>query len=209
MTKRSRLTPKARKDLILDAAQPLILEQGYLPVATEALARAAGVSKALVYAYFPTPAALYDALVERGFAALAQAGLEPAAAKEPILQAAIAASGVYFEHVATVGPLLHVILRDRFMKGRLSAKNRSFRDRIAARLAHKARCQLGLGAKEAVAALNLALTIPEEMGRLVWRGELDHDQGRELCALLVQSAVSSLEPEPRAGGRPASRFGGR
>jgi AcrR family transcriptional regulator len=209
MTKRSRLAPEARRDLILAAARPLVLEQGYLPLASEALSRAAGVSKALVYAYFPTPAALYNTLVERGFAALAEAGLETAASKDPILEAALGASEVYFEHVAKAGPLIHVILRDRFMRGRLGAPNRAFRDRIARSLARKARRQLGLRSKDAVAAMNLILAIPEETGRLVWQGELDRERGRELCRLLVESGVASLGPAAAAGRQPASPGGGR
>jgi AcrR family transcriptional regulator len=198
MTKRRRLSPEARRELILAAAEPLVLEQGYLPVAAETLAKAAGVSKALVYAYFPTPPALYNAILERAFASLDEAGLDAAAAKQPLLGAALAASSIYLEHVAAAGPLIHVILRDRFMRGRVSAENRAFRDRIAARLARKARRELTLSAKDSIAALNLILAVPEETGRLVWQGALVLERGRDLCALLVESGVRSLGSPPRA-----------
>jgi len=64
-------TPKRRQ--ILVAAGRLFLAEGYAAVSMDALARAAGVSKATLYAYFPGKDALFGAMVaERCAGMLAQ-----------------------------------------------------------------------------------------------------------------------------------------
>jgi TetR/AcrR family transcriptional repressor of mexJK operon len=64
-------SPKRRQ--ILDAAGPLFLKEGYAAVSMDAIARAAGVSKATVYVYFPGKDALFGAIVaERCASMLAQ-----------------------------------------------------------------------------------------------------------------------------------------
>ncbi len=60
-------SPKRRQ--VLDAAEALFLEHGYEPVSMDAVARKAGVSKATLYAYFPSKDRLFATIVaERGMA---------------------------------------------------------------------------------------------------------------------------------------------
>ncbi|MDZ4054203.1 MAG: helix-turn-helix domain-containing protein, partial [Phenylobacterium sp.] len=61
-TKRTRLTPQARRDQILDRAAELVLADGLAAISMDGVARAAGVSKGLVYNYFPDRQALFAAL---------------------------------------------------------------------------------------------------------------------------------------------------
>jgi TetR/AcrR family transcriptional regulator, mexJK operon transcriptional repressor len=48
---------------VIEAATTLFMAQGYGPVSMDALARAAGVSKATLYAYFPSKDALFATIV--------------------------------------------------------------------------------------------------------------------------------------------------
>ena len=63
--KRTRLAPEARREQILDEAARLTLEEGLYAVSMERLARDVGVSKGLVYNYYPTRDALLAALLHR------------------------------------------------------------------------------------------------------------------------------------------------
>ena len=51
---RTRLSPKARKNMILDSAAKLVAEEGVSAVTMERLGTEAEISKALVYNYFPS-----------------------------------------------------------------------------------------------------------------------------------------------------------
>jgi AcrR family transcriptional regulator len=60
-----RLPPEQRREQLLDAALSVILELGYSGVSIEAVARAAGVTRPVVYDHFPNLGRLLHALVER------------------------------------------------------------------------------------------------------------------------------------------------
>jgi AcrR family transcriptional regulator len=60
-----RLPPAQRREQLQDAALSVILEQGYSGVSIEAVARAAGVTRPVVYDHFPNLGQLLCALVER------------------------------------------------------------------------------------------------------------------------------------------------
>lgn len=194
---RARLPPGVRRDQILESAETLILAEGGLPLPLDALARGAGVSKALIYVYFPTQQALANAVLGRRFAAMEAAGLSRMAEAPGLETAAQDCALLYFTEVASAGPVVHIILRDPFMVGQVEAGLRTKRDRIARRLARLARRELRLGAKEAVAALSLMTTIPEEAGRLVHAGDMTFSRGRELTERLVGASLRALTPDRR------------
>lgn len=194
-TGRARLAPEVRRAQILDAAEALLQAQGGLPLPLDEVGRAAGVSKALVYAYFPDQHALANAMLARRFEALIASGFAEAADHPDVFAAALACADIYFLHVAEAGPVAHILLRDPFMAGHTDANVLRLRDRLSRRLARAARKSLRLPAKEAVAALSLLTTIPEEAGRLTFAGDLTPDRGRELTARLVAASLEALRPE--------------
>jgi AcrR family transcriptional regulator len=59
------MPPQQRREQLLDAALSVILEQGYGGVSIEAVARAAGVTRPVVYDHFPNLGRLLHALIER------------------------------------------------------------------------------------------------------------------------------------------------
>ena len=61
----ARLSPDDRRDHLLDAGQAVFAEKPFEAVSMAALARAAGVSKGLVYHYFGDKQAFYDAVLTR------------------------------------------------------------------------------------------------------------------------------------------------
>ena len=60
-----RMPPEQRREQLIDAALHVIVEQGYGGVSIEAVARAAGVTRPVVYDHFPNLVSLLHALVER------------------------------------------------------------------------------------------------------------------------------------------------
>src|ERR1700712_5613704 len=60
-----RMAPAQRREQLLDAALEVVLEQGYSGVSIEAIARAAGVTRPVIYDHFPNLGRLLHALIER------------------------------------------------------------------------------------------------------------------------------------------------
>ena len=63
--RRTRLSPEARRDQLLDVAAAVIADEGTRAMTMERIAEGAGVSKALVYRYFGNRSALLLELYER------------------------------------------------------------------------------------------------------------------------------------------------
>lgn len=64
---RTRLSPSARIDQLLDVAKEMIISDGLQAFTMESLARTAAVSSPLVYNYFSSRQALLQALLEREY----------------------------------------------------------------------------------------------------------------------------------------------
>lgn len=194
---RKRLSPELRRAQILDAAATLVLEQGYLPLPIEGLARAAGSSKALIYAYFPTQYDLFNALIERELNELTTAGLMTASRVNDLEQAAVLCGMLYFEHVARRGPLLQILTTDLYMAGHRDPKLVRECEGLRGRLARLIHESVGLPKHEADAAVEMMLAIPTESGSLAFSGQVNAAVCRQVCHSLISSSLQALrEPEP-------------
>src|SRR5437660_6970521 len=60
-----RLPPGQRREQLIDAVLSVIVEQGYSGVSIEAVARAAGVTRPVIYDHFPNLGRLLHTLIER------------------------------------------------------------------------------------------------------------------------------------------------
>lgn len=65
--KRTRLSPDVRKELILDHVAEVVANEGVSAVSMERIGKVAGISKSLVYAYFPTMKELLQMLLKREY----------------------------------------------------------------------------------------------------------------------------------------------
>jgi AcrR family transcriptional regulator len=104
---RRRLTPEARREEILDEAARVVLEEGVSAVSMERLGREAGVSKALVYAYYPNRTDLLSALLLREyqhFQAHSRRLLAEVEGFEAVVRTTTAA---WLDHIAERGPLIN------------------------------------------------------------------------------------------------------
>lgn len=191
--KAKRLTPELRRAQMLDAAAKMIVEQGYLPLPIEQLARQAGASKALIYTYFPTQHDLLNALLDREVRSLALGGLDTASSVQDLEQAAVLCAMLYFEHVARNGPLLNILMTDLFMAGHFDPQVLETCNTILERLTRLAASELKCSATEIHAAIEMMTSIPDEAGRLVFHRELDQTTARQICRSLIVSSLKALK----------------
>jgi AcrR family transcriptional regulator len=195
--KGKRLPPELRRSQMLEAAARMVVEQGYLPLPIEQLARAADASKALIYTYFPTQYALFNALLDREIQSLALAGFDTASRVNDLDQAALLCALMYHEHVARSGPLLHILMTDLYMKEHIEPRLLEMCDEVMHRLLKLAGESLPLNEAEIYAAIEMVSAIPEESGRLVFHGELDPTTARQICHGLITSSLKALRAPER------------
>lgn len=192
----TRATRDQRQAELLSHAAAAILEQGGLPLSFERFSRLAGVSKALIYNYFPSQTALGVAVLNNELRAIDRVGLAQAAALPDIGDAARACASFYFDMIVARGPLLHLLLGDPIVsqdEGRATVVRAGLLLRPVVRRLCVA---LRLTGREANAVLHLLITYPEEAGRKAFRGEANRALARQLCCDAVVAGLAGL-----AGGR--------
>lgn len=69
---RTRLSAPERREQLLDVATALVLARGFHEVSIDAVAKHAGITRAVVYQHFDDLSALFDAVVDRAFARAAE-----------------------------------------------------------------------------------------------------------------------------------------
>ena len=163
-TKRTRLTPQARREHLLDCSAAMISEAGITAFTIEGLARQANVSVPLVYNYFTSRTELLQDLLIRDFTRFNERThdeIERASTFEEIVRAAVKSN---FEHYAP-GTVLPILMRQ-------------------AEIVSVIRDKLALNARQASAYLVEQTTA---------HYKLDHDTARLLVELSSGAAWSAAE----------------
>jgi AcrR family transcriptional regulator len=194
---RTRLKPEERKTQILAAAAAAVVAQGYLPVSLEALAKTLDVSKALIYAYFPTQLQLVNGLLHEYYPGVAKAQLELLRGHGEVLATAQLCAAAYFDHVAEFGPLLHILTSDLYAAGKIDDDILVLQRRVAVGLADAIRRTTSLDPKRGLASVRLIISLVEEAGTLAFRGAHDTALCRGLCLDMVAGALAQLQVDFR------------
>ncbi|MBL9096283.1 MAG: TetR/AcrR family transcriptional regulator [Alphaproteobacteria bacterium] len=113
MTKlRRRLSPEVRRELILDETARLVVQGGVSAVSMERLGRDAGISKALVYNYFPNRTDLLSELLKREIRQFQQEGRAAVEASTSFEDMVRRTSRAYLEHVKARGVLIQRLMHE-------------------------------------------------------------------------------------------------
>ncbi len=189
-----RKRPGDRISEIIDLAEAQILASGTLPLSIQGIADAMGSSRALVYAYFSDQDSLIDAVLRRAIDRLEDAGFGVACRTGSAAERLAAATAIYLDHVADHGPVLHYVGREVPRSVTVSDAVRDYRAAALHQLGGALQRELALPPREAIILVELLAAIPEELARLVRRGELTRDDAHATNHRLVSAGVDSLRP---------------
>lgn len=103
---RTRLSPEVRKDLILDSAAEVVAAEGVSALSMDRLGKAAGISKSLVYAYFPSTKELLQTLLRREYKRLRKLQNEAARSAETFEQLVRRMTTTYLTYMDERGLIL-------------------------------------------------------------------------------------------------------
>lgn len=193
---RTRLTPAARRDQILDVAARVIVQEGLQAATMERVARAAGVSKALVYTYFSTRDVLLGALLQREQAELGDRGMAAALRAETFPDLIVRTTRHYLEHVRDRGPLIAALLADPATAALMEAESRVSRDQTIRYLVRATRRAYGLPLPRAIAAVDLLMAVTGRAGKLVADGELEIETAVDMCLQIAVGGLARLAETP-------------
>lgn len=106
------MSPEARRQTIVDAAVGLILELGHSGVTLEQVAERVGISKALIYKYFPRREVLLRAMLEQEFKALRGRGLDSIPERVPVERVIRGTVEQALRYYHDHGPILRLLSSD-------------------------------------------------------------------------------------------------
>lgn len=190
--KRTRLAPEARRDLILDEAARLIQREGLAAATMEGLARECGISKGLVYNYFPTRDALLAALLrreqedlrDRGMATALQAGSFPDLIRQT--------TRLYLEQTRDRGAMIGALLADPAVARLMEDANRAEHDRTVRYFVRATRRAFGLPLPTAIAAVEMLMSVTGAAGRLVADRVLDVPMAEDMVVRIITGGLAEL-----------------
>ncbi|OYU13853.1 MAG: hypothetical protein CFE37_13980 [Alphaproteobacteria bacterium PA4] len=188
---RRRLDPAARRDEILDAAAAMVMADGVSAVSMEAVARAAGISKALVYNYFSSRSTLLSALLRRTVACFEAEGAAAAASAGDFVDLVRATTRAYLAHVATHGVLIQRLLREPAVASTIEADEAS-RRMTADFFARAITREYGTPPARAATIAAILMGLTGGAGDLLHRTGADVDAVTDLTVAMLLAAIAAV-----------------
>jgi len=190
--KRTRLSPEARANQILEQTADLIQREGLAAVSMERLARDVGISKGLVYNYFPSRDALLAALLKREQDQLRDRGMAEALAAETLEALIEGTTRLYLEQTHERSAVILPLLDDPSVARLMQASLREERDRTIRYFVRAVRHEYGLDPVTAITAVDTLMNLTGAMGRQVAAGMVSVEDGTAMCVQLITGGLEKL-----------------
>jgi AcrR family transcriptional regulator len=191
---RTRLSPAARTDQLLNVAKQMIVSDGLQSFRMESLARMAEVSSPLVYNYFSSRQALLRALLEREYRESSNAlfyEVVNATSFEDVIRAFIASN---FEHHAP-GNILPVLLSQPDIADSISDMRSEQRKRTATYLVKNSAKTYKLSIEQAQLAITMSSGASIAAAEWVVMSSLEKSQAIDMALSYIKAGMSGLATE--------------
>ena len=191
---RTRLSPAARTDQLLNVAKKMIVRDGLQSFRMESLARMAEVSSPLVYNYFSSRQALLRALLEREYRESSNAlfyEVVNATSFEDVIRVFITSN---FEHHAP-GNILPVLLSQPDIADSISEMRSEQRKRTATYLVKNSAKTYKLSIEQAQLAITMSSGASIAAAEWVAMSSLEKSRAIDMALSYIKAGMSGLATE--------------
>jgi AcrR family transcriptional regulator len=189
---RERLDPAVRRGRLLDAAARIVTRSGLTGITMEGVARAAGVSKGLVYNYFPTCHALLCDLLRRELDAIWLKQVEVVQEVDDFVGLARLTTRQYLQHVAEHGELLRPLLADPTLAAQMGTERATGRAATVRFFAKRMARDYGLPLEPALAACDLLIDLGAAASRRMMETGESPAYLEDLCVVMIEGAARAV-----------------
>lgn len=190
--RRQRMAPEIRAGLILDVAAKLILDDGLTEISMERVGRDAGVSKALIYNYFPNLSDLLRALLEREIIALEKRSKQEVKAAENFEDLIRRTTRMYIQHIAERGPLLQRLWTESTVARSFVDVDKRGHDEAVGYFVKRVCKEYGLPTDVASAAVDMQMAMTEAAAQHLSIMKNNVDLATEICVNLLLGGLDRL-----------------
>ena len=192
--KRSRYSPEKRKALILDHTAEIVARDGVAQLSVEAIGKEAGISKSLVYAYFPNLTEVLRALYQREMRRLRRLQAEAARNANTFEELVRSVTHVYLSYINERGRIIERLQAEPSVSGGHDPTDFS-RDIAVDHLTKVIVDHFGLPYPIARAATDISFGLPATAGAYLQRGELDLQVLEDITVTMIIGSILQLKSD--------------
>jgi AcrR family transcriptional regulator len=189
------MSPEARRQAIVDAAVALILETGHSGVTLEQVAERAGISKALIYKYFPRREALLRAMLEQEFSALRGRGLDSIPDEVPVERVIRGSVEQALRYYNDHGPILRLLSSDPEVADLARSGNRSSRSNATSYFIRTLGRNYGVPEDVAMIAVTMVVNAPIHTMSYLRRHRIDIDRTVDVWTEFIVGGWQALQKQ--------------
>ena len=192
----TRLSPEVRKGLILDCAAELIATEGVSAVKMERLGRQAGISKALIYSYFPSITGLLQALLRREYRHLRRLQSEAADTAVTLEQLVRRVTHVYLVYIRERGLIIERLVAEPSVAEHPDPTAYS-RETAVAYLAEIVAEHLELDLELARPLVDISFGLPAAAGNYLIHSAADIETVEDLTVTMILGSLEAVARKNR------------
>lgn len=193
--RRQRLAPQERAGQILDFAAKLIIEEGLTELSMERLGREAGISKALIYNYFPNRNDLLRELLKREMEVLRERQLAQIGAAVDFRDLVYRTTRTYVAQVKERGALLQRLWAEPAVARSVADQNLRKREEALRFMVNQVVKAYNLPKDVATSAVDMGMAMTEAAAQHLPSSHDDVDFATDVCVTLLMGGLDALARE--------------
>ncbi len=188
------MAPEERRGQILECAARLITSEGLDVLSMERVANEAGVSKALVYAYFESRMGLLAQLLEADLNRIQTEQARAAQGAQTFPELVKATTHIALSEIERRGPLLRRLLNEPSLTGAVGLVRMRGHDANARYLARRIQREFDITYGQALKLTEIGLGLTIAAGELIQRGGALREEIEETtCAMIIGAVRAGAE----------------
>jgi AcrR family transcriptional regulator len=191
---RTRLDPAARRSLILDYTAQIVANEGVAALTMERVGFEAGISKSLVYNYFPNMSVLLSELLERELRRLRRMQTKAAESAETFEELVRGVTKVYLTYIYERGLIIERLQAEPSVSA-VHDPTEYGRDTAVEYLAQILERHFDLPPEIARAATDISFGLPASAGAYLLRHDLSLQVLEDLTVTMIIGSITSLQTE--------------
>lgn len=204
--KRTRLSPDVRKDLILDKVAELVASEGVSSLSMDRIGKEAGISKSLVYAYFPTLKEILQTLLKREFQRLRVLQDAAAQSAETFEQLVRRITTTYLTYMDDRGLILDRLMAEPSLSEYSDPTDFS-RETAVKHLAKVVYDNFGIDMEIALPAVDISFGMPAAAGHYLIRNDVNRQTVEDITVAMIIGSIEALSKRYATSFRPLKKKG--
>jgi AcrR family transcriptional regulator len=190
---RKRLAPEVRQSSILDHAADIVAAEGVSAVSMDRVAKAAGVSKSLVYVYFPSTTELLQTLLQRELKRLRRQQAQAANHANTFREMVRAVTHTYLTYIEERGLIIHRLQGEPSVAQGTGNPTDFSRDAAVVYIAEIISDNFDLPMELAIPASAISFGLPVAAGDYLDSEDADRRTIEDLTVTMIIGSVEALQ----------------